>query len=255
MSSPQGSHLTSVLLERLFDSCNDYDPRIIPWTGCSPNIYSFNDLSPILFRTKKGYRDGYITNQIESEYQVIMLHDEHGVATQEFLNVPQSALVHSDHLQSECVSIYVSDPIDKKGYVSAGGPLKNVPFTGSGVYGSIRESRRRNQAFPIFNPLYIHDKQHLWTLQCASSLFMQAVEEDLPVTILDQIIWLINVVLKVDNYPSLSPCVIKEAMSNFVSDYTNFPSGSILKHPINYVLEILRIDGILSEISACVSFV
>jgi len=255
MSSPDGPIISGGLLDRIFLSIEDLDHRIIPKSSefsRFPNAFPSQDYCPGIFKTKKGYRDGYIIGQNRYDYDVIFLHDEHGNQTVEKGKVKLNNLVETKRIHHQELFIYIPQHATIDGYVYARKDLKGS--LGTGIRGFSHETKKCKDSYPIFRVLSLHNDLHNEYLIRASSLLCRSIMEDLPITILDKIIWLINIVLMVDDYPRLSTEVIHEAIHNFVLDYTMRPEGSQLRHPINYILEILRIDGIWSE-RACVSYI
>lgn len=208
-----------------------------------------NDYIPGIFRTNKGYRDGYILGSDHDELQVLFTHDETGTQISECANVQVADLLEPWRINEGEVEIFINDS-QVKGCVKAGCQIDVGLGYGSGVIGK----HKSGKPYPIFRPLTLHDEQHAVSLTYASTMLAEAIEKDLELETLKPIYWLINLILVIDGYPSISESVMEEAIRNFIFDYTSYPEGSDIPQPINYVLDVLRIDGVVTPTGVCVSF-
>jgi len=233
----------------------------------------FRDPSGFLFRTDRGYKGGYImTDRADSDsYQVLFTRDELGSEICEVVSVPKIARVVPTRKSKKTVWLYTFPDLSKSGhgevyaeaFIRAGNDIDIGEGFGSGVTGQStppRQQRHKFVKYPIYRPLTLHNEQHRETLSCASSFLSQAVDEYLGTglvsdAILDQTCWLLNVVLYVDGQPNISKTALLEAIGHFCYDYRNLHSGTLLRQPLNYVLDIARVDGIWSKHSTCISFI
>lgn len=233
----------------------------------------FRDPSGFLFRTERGYKGGYIMIDKEDSdcYQVLLTRDELGSEISEVGSVSKMARVLPVRKSKKTVWIYTFPDLSKSGhgevyaeaFVRTGNNLEIGEGIGSGVTGYSKPPRKGRYKFvkyPIYRPLTLHDDQHRETLSCASSFLSQAIDECLETgivsdEILDQTCWLFNVVLYVDNQPNISKAALLEAIGYFCYDYRNLPSGTLLRQPLNYILDIVQVDGIWSRDSTCISFI
>ena len=255
MSSPGNFLCSENILHKILLSISDIDPRSIPQLSSTPDTCLSQDYCLGIFRTNKGYRDGLILDEIKDGYEVIFTHNEYGCSTYEPGKISFRDLVELSKWHDEAVEIYVSNNFAADGYIKANHGINVKSGYGSGVRGKSKKSKHYQKRYPIHNPLSLHDEQHERTLSYASELLAEAIDKDLPLTVLQQIFWMINVVLTIDGFPRLSNDVMQEAIRNFVHDYTQFPEGTQLRQPINYIFDILQIDGIWSKNKICISFV
>lgn len=212
-----------------------------------------------------------MTDKADSDsYQVLFTRDELGNEVCEAVGIPKGSRVDPVRRSKKTVWLYTYPDLSKSGhgevyaeaFIRAGAEIDIGEGFGSGVTGRPTSPQRQGHKFvkyPIYRPLTLHDKQHRETLSCASSFLSQAVDEYLGTgfvsgPILDQTCWLLNVVLYVDDQPNISRNALLEAITNFCSDYQNLPTGSLLRQPLNYALDIARVDGVWSK-QSCVSFI
>jgi hypothetical protein len=138
------------------------------------------------------------------------------------------------------------------------GRIFDFPSTlGSGIIGS--KEGKDNQKYPIYNPLFIHDYDHMDLLNHASSFIIQLVDDFLRTGTfsqddLDRAHLLFNSSLYIDNRKIITKETLIEAILNFCYDYTEFPQGYRIRQPINYLFDIVGIDGIYSDYY-CISFI
>lgn len=211
-----------------------------------------------LFQTDFGYRSGEILLDQLNEYEVILTRDEYGNEICETTVLPKERRVIPERISKKTVWIHLPQKeISAEGFVRVGEPLDTFPLVGSGIVGTIRGVK--DQKYPIYNPLTLHGDDHRQLLNHATSFLMQIVDEylktgDISSPLLDQTSWLLNSVLYVDGHQLLTKACLLEAVLNFCFDYREFPQGYLLRQPINYLFDIIGIDGIYSD-SYCVSYV
>jgi hypothetical protein len=218
---------------------------------------------PALFHTNQGYRGGYIISKHARNYEVLFTRDEFGCAIDEIAIVPDFLQVFPDRKNTNTVWIKTYANIKGKGYVKAGMNINIKNGMGSGVNSVRKNSVSRNRElakYPIYYPLTFHNFHHRNTLTYASSFILQLINEYLrhgtiSTEILEQAHWLINVVLTIDNYSVIPRDVFLEALMNFCLDYITLSPGSLIRQPINYVFDILTIDGVYSDGHLSVSYI
>lgn len=211
-----------------------------------------------LFQTDFGYRSGEILLDQSDKYKVILTRDEYGTEICETATLPKERRVFPKRISEKTVWIHLPKrTIQAEGFVQVGLSLDNFEIVGSGIVGTVRGSKDRK--YPIYNPLTLHGDDHRELLNHAASFLMQVIDEHLKTgsissLLLDQTSWLVNAVLYIDGHQLLTKACLLEAVLNFCFDYQEFPQGHLLKQPINYLFDIIGIDGIYSE-SYCVSYV
>ena len=147
------------------------------------------------------------------------------------------------------VWININPHIVARGYVTVGNLFDtiNQNTLGSGIVAC-----KKGRKYPIYNSLTLRDENHLNILTYANSFILQLVDEYLESNlfseeILNQIEQLLNLTFIADGFETISKEVLLEALSNFCLDYNTMSPGTLLRQPLNYVFDILNIDGICSK--------
>lgn len=161
----------------------------------------------------------------------------------------QKQIIIPSQKQPKIVWITIDPNITAQGYIVIGNLFKTIDSAnlGSGIVSS-----KKGVKYPIFNPLILKDENHLHILNYANSFILQLVDEYLESNIfsdeiLDQVYKLLNHVLSIGEYSNIPKAIIIEALSNFCLDYNMLSNGTFLRQPLNYILDILNIDGIHSK--------
>ena len=237
---------------------------------CENTQVPFRNPFPSIFRTEEGYRGGHIiTDKLETgSYHVLFTHDELGNIISELASVPHGAQVNPRRKSKKKVWLYTcptaKGEICADSYIRAGCPIEIGETIGAGVIGATGSVYKRYKdklvKYPIYHPLTLHEDRHKDTLSCASSFISQSVDEILETgeisgPILDQTWWLVNVVLYVDDHPLITREALLEAISNFCYDYRSLPVGTLIRQPVNYIFDIVQIDGVWSKSSTSVSYI
>ena len=214
-----------------------------------------------VFRTPHGYRGGIIlSNDNNYNHKVLFIRDERGECISQEGTVPVNCKVVPQRKHREEVSVFTSGPpVHADGYVKAGEKLDFRKGLGSGVTGQHIESKRASFNYPVYNPLSIHHSEQKKTLLNISSLLSETVRSILKNEQvdygLDNLHWLVNVVLFVDDHIRITKAALSQALMDFCTDYRTLPKGTIIRQPINYIFDVVKVDGIYSEFSSCVSFI
>ena len=228
----------------------------------------------VLFHTNEGYRTGNIISYNNNKTcEVLFTRDEFGNLINDRTTIPLSSIVKPFRKNHGQVSIKVAPIIIAEGYVRAGQPIEIGCGIGSGVNSisvpsspskhkkKITESRVSEYTlYPIYKPLTFHSLQQRSTLTYGSYFLLQLIDYYLKtgnilMEMLDQANWLINVVLFIDNHSLIPKNVMLEAIINFCFDYTNLSSGSFIRQPINYIFDIIGIDGVYSKSQQSISYI
>lgn len=152
---------------------------------------------------------------------------------------------------SQTVWININPNVSAQGYVTVGNFFNTINqsncFLGSGIV-----SCEKGVKYPIYNPLVLRDENHFNILNYANCLILQLVDEYLEANvfsdeILDQVHKLLCLVLTIDGFETIPKDVILEALNNFCLDYNTMSNGTLLRQPLNYIFDILSIDGIYSK--------
>jgi predicted metallopeptidase len=188
---------------------------------------------PGVFRTKDGYRGGYIISRVTNTYKVLFTRDELGDIIHEIGYVQVKSHVIPKRLNSKEIQINTN----REGYIKAGESIDLGLGLGS------------KESVLIHNPLTFHNLLHQNILTYTSAFIMQLIDEyfshgAFSEKIVDRAHWLINVVLLIDNFELISKDVFLEALTNFCLDYIILPPGTLIRQPINYIFDILDIDGV-----------
>ena len=140
--------------------------------------------------------------------------------------------------------ISISD-ILAEGYVKVGDRYSIVPSIGSGIVSSDQPTDIK---YPIYHPLILstNDRERLMK---GSSLLVQIVNGR--INLLKRAHQLINSVLK-DS--SITLLALAEALRNFCYDYHHHRIGSVIRQPINYVMDVVGIDGVYFPKGRSVSY-
>jgi len=202
-----------------------------------------------IFLTEEGYREGYILARNQDRYRVRFYRDENGNRIEDVQSVPVSRRVEPRRKNSKPVWILVNKGLSGSGYVRSQHPLNLGYGIGSGLNGKFVRKLKAEQGckYPIYTPITFHSAEHRKMLTRTSSLICQLVVDYSQEDLLDRIHWLINTFLYIDGFPGITLEVLLEAITNFTCDYLSFPPGTILRQPINYIFDILNIDGVCSE--------
>ena len=229
---------------------------------CLTQIPSW-EFDKAVFLTIEGYREGYILSQNETLYNVYFYRNESGECIDNIGIIPIINRVTPKRLSSEAyifVNVRSDKQISGNGFIRSGYPIDVGYGIGSGLNGGIVE-RSGTQKYPIYSPLTLHSVNHRKTLTRASQMIVSLLVEYLQFTTisnesLDRACWLINTVLYIDGFSKITSLAFLEALTDFVYDYSNLPTGTIIRQPINYILDIAGIDGIYSgTFSPSVSFI
>jgi hypothetical protein len=214
------------------------------------------DPAILIFHTQNGYRGGYIINQIQDFCEAVLIKDEFGNDSYDRVTLPLTAVVRPRRLNNKTIYIKINQP-RAKGYIRAGYNIEIGQGLGSGINSCQSKS---NDKYPIYQPLTFHNEHHRNTLTSASSFIFQVIDDYLhgktfSPQLVEQARWLVNVALLIDNYPPLNQAVFLEALTNFCWDYLCFSSGTLLRQPINYILDILQIDGVYQKGGLSISYI
>lgn len=225
---------------------------------------------PGIFHTNKGYRGGYIISRIGNTYEILFTRDEFGGLIHEIGFLPVTCQVFPIRKHQNQVWIYTHSDIKAEGYIKVGESINTGFGIGSGV-NSISDRRaapssseinakRKLAKYPIYHPLTFHNLHHRNTLTYASSFISQLIDEYfrhkiISNEILEQARWLVNVVLIVDNHTAIPRNVFLEALTNFCLDYMMSSPGTLIRQPINYIFDVLGIDGVYSKGHLSVSYI
>ena len=216
---------------------------------------------PSLFYTDHGYYGGNIISMSDdlTSCNVLFNRDELGNEINKHLSVPVgSCVVPYRENKGEIFISTSSEKINAEGYLKAGYPIYVNSGIGSGINSCSKGSKNK---YPIYNPLTFHNLHHRNALTYTSFTLVQIIEEYLQTNKMssvkfDQSFWLINTVLLIDNHSQITKELLLEAIINFCVDYSVFPKGTLIRQPINYIFDILGIDGVYSsKISPSVSFI
>jgi hypothetical protein len=154
----------------------------------------------------------------------------------------------------QTVWININPNVTAQGYVTVGNLFNTINqsscFLGSGIV-----SCKKGVKYPIYNPLILNDENHFNILNYANCLILQLVDEYLESNlynstcqkILDQVHRLLCLALTIDGFETIPKDVILEAINNFCLDYNTMSIGTLLRQPLNYIFDILSIDGIYSK--------
>jgi hypothetical protein len=210
--------------------------------------------SQVLFKTNNGYRGGYILSLLENKYKVLFTRDEFGNSIHTFDYISTSSYISPVRMNKK--EVYIFSNSDAKDYIKAGNNINDNLGLGSGIH----SSSGKDNKYPIYNPLTFHDINHRNTLIFASSFITQLIEgyfQDgkFSEQILDQAHWLVNVVLIIDDFEFIPKDVFLEAINNFCLDYIILSPGTLIRQPINYVFDILQIDGVYCKNDISVSYI
>lgn len=227
--------------------CSPHTHRSLPQIPCRDP-----KLIPGLFHTDNGYCGGFVMCQQGNQYHIIITKDEFGSNTVIYTTIKKTDLVRP--IRKKRGQIYINtcpsnnNQIVAEGYIKTGQMIDSGGSIGSGVPGTVKHTPK-SVKYPIYTPLTLHNLHHHNTLMYASSFLIQIIDEYLKTNkvssqLLEQATWLINVVLSIDDFPKLNKDVIFEALLNFCVDYTMFNSENLVRQPINYVFDILGIDGV-----------
>lgn len=209
-----------------------------------------------IFYTEDGYKGGRIIKQDQDFLKVILIKDEFGNNIHQVVHLPITSIVKPHRFYTQAIYIPIKE-LTASGYIKAGCDIDISYGLGSGINSC---QNKIDGKYPIYQPLTLHNKQHRNTLMMASFFILQVIqdyfhEKKFSLQLVEQARWLVNVVLLIDNYTPLNQLVFLEALSNFCWDYLNFDHGTFIRQPINYILDILRIDGIYEKGELSISYI
>jgi len=223
---------------------------------CPATQIPSREFDKAIFSVGEGYREGYILSNWTKIYRVHFYRDENGCEIEDIRIVPKSCRVNPYRRIQTSIWIQIHPRFDHRvngtGFIRAHHPIEVGYGIGAGVNGKIPKEPNKScsaNKYPIYIPLTFHSNGHRKTLTHASNIINQIIIEYIQLEtiswdLLDRACWLVNVVLYVDGFPNISDEVLLEAISNFAHDYSNLPSGTILRQPINYIFDIVGIDGV-----------
>lgn len=141
-----------------------------------------------------------------------------------------------------------------EGYISSAksGLLSEISPV-SGIGGVIDSSQSNKKYLTINKPLTLHNQHHRNLLVQAYNIIQNIIKNNQnnfnqnQLTNFSELTQLINMILYIDDFPTLPQMVIEEALSNFFIDLAKFPSSTWIKSPLNYILDSLQIDGLCYE--------
>lgn len=219
----------------------------------------------VVVRTATGYRGGEIIKDQGDGLRVMFTRDELGAKILEEGEVSVDSIVTPRKKTVEPLWLYTTPEKDGtlpgEGFVAAGMPFDQR--LGSGVTGVFDLHRRHRKGFvkyPIYSGLTILNREELSALVVAFSTLALIVEERLTgeefsETLLDRVRWLMNLCLYLDGQEFITKETIKLAVDYFCSDYKEFPPGTVLRQPINYLFDSVGLDGVWSKVGSCMSFI
>lgn len=213
-----------------------------------------------VFHTDQGYRGGYIINQTNKNYEVFFTRDEFGGLIQEFSTIPINHRIFPKRKNLGLVWIKTDPDIKATGYIKTRQNIDIGHGIGSGINSTIENNKRKLAKYPIYQPLTFHNPHHRNTLTYASSFILELIDEYLKngkisPEILEQARWLVNVVLIIDDYKLIPENAFLEALSNFCLDYLMLAPETLIRQPINYIFDILGIDGVYSKRHLSISYI
>lgn len=208
----------------------------------------FSDTTYI-FSTFEGYGEAQILSVTENGFKIKWI--KH---SQPLIQNTESILIKNQQIfpkkKNSKVYITSNNLKDAYGYLHPGSftqPSQGI----SGVPGKLI-SDKSVPILPIYNPLTIHNKQHqLLLIKLNNLLFVSILDflnlKSSGLNLLPDIVWNLNIILYVDGYPKLNLKVVESCLNNFLSDFTSFPLNNWIRSPLNYILDALKIDGLVYE--------
>jgi len=213
-----------------------------------------------IFKTGQGYFGGTIIEKSNNNklMSALLTRDEYGNLIEDICILPTDSEVVPKRLSQDTVYIK-TNCLKGKNYIHPGDVIDTKNGFGSGIVGKRKQSTSSVE-YPIYNSLTIHNHEHKKMLMNTSSFISQAVDEclrhdEISQPILDQTCWLINVVLYIDDHRLLNTQVVREAIVNFCTDYKKLPKHCFIRQPINYIFDIVSIDGILTKSGKSISHI
>lgn len=199
-----------------------------------------------LFQTPEGYRGGYILTETPTSYHVLLTRDNTGSLIHQKEVLPRSSLVIPQRLTSQ-LDIWTN--LKTSNFLKAGMGISGS--YGSGLKGSRDKIKGYSSKFPIYTPLTLHNKEHHKLFSLAVETLTQALISS---ENLDRVNWLVNACLYVDDFPMVSKEILVECCTNFLNDYYGYPPGTLIREPINYILDSQNIDGLITD-DFCISYI
>lgn len=254
---PENPNIFNIFDHKEYLSFENSDINCIDTTIIKKTQISDNKYIPGIFYTNEGYRGGYILSQKGKNYEVLFIRDEFGATICEVKFISITAHVFPKRKNQKELWIYTNPDIKAEGYIKVGESIDIGLGIGSGVNSTLGGIRTK---YPIYNPLTFHNLHHRNTLIYASSFILQIIDEYLHnQTLSDEILnranWLVNVVLIIDGHDTIPKDVFLEALTNFCLDYIILSPGTFIRQPINYIFDILRIDGVYHQKDLSVSYI
>jgi len=209
-------------------------------------IRIFSVLLPYLFQTEWGIYPGRILHQTEDflQVEINILETSQNV----IIHLPWTSLIQPTRKRSDPVDLNISD-ISPEGYLKIGcSDSASAPM--SGVVGKIVPEE--GSTHRIEQPFSLHHSHHQSLVNKVHQLVQSMLEkyksgqqfQENEISLLtDQL----NMLLYVDDYPSLPKRVVQEALVYFLMDQTQFPEETWIRSPLNYLFDPVRIDGICFE--------
>lgn len=246
-------------------NCDDADgvisisssPPKFSLTNCNILKLPSREFDKAFFSTKNGFKEGYILSKKNHTYRVHFYRNENGDKINEIQTISTCYKIKPYRKNKDPIFIYIRKRLDGQisgyGFVRSQHPIDVGYGIGSGLNGRVDDDFLcEEDKYPIYTPLTFHSMAHRKTLTRASQTFIDIVTEYLQFEFiseksLDRACWLINVVLYVDGFPSITSNAILEALTNFICDYVNFAPNTILRQPINYIFDVVNIDGVCCD--------
>ena len=224
---------------------------------CIPAIG--NRFSPGIFHTNKGYRGGYILSQNKEKNKILFVRNEYGDIIYEIDDIPIKSHIHPVRKNKNKVWIYTNSDVKFEEYIIASAPIDIGFGLGSGVSSVSNVFSKGLKKYPIHKPLTLHNIHHRNALIYASAMILQLVNEYIHYVkfsddLLEQACWLINVVIVIDNHQIISKELFREALTNFCLDYMLLSPGTLIRQPINYIFDILNVDGVYYQKGLSISY-
>lgn len=224
--------------------------------SCDMSQLPSHSFDKAIFYTRDGYCEGHILSENSGICQVRFYRNEYGNTIDNIQNISLFYKVTPQRKNIDPIFIYVHARQDKRidgnRFIKAQYPIDIGYGIGSGINGQMFSESQNDEKYPIYTPLTFHSVGHKKTLIRASQAIIDIINNYLQFALIqqdsiDRALWLLNVTLYIDAFPNIINSALLEALTNFIHDYLSFPSGTILRQPINYILDIIGIDGICCD--------
>jgi hypothetical protein len=219
----------------------------------------FSTNGTYLFITDDGYGEGRICNINENSITIQWVQHSQKIFSslpQETILVPRNQLVLPKRFHPS-----VSIPTSCKyatGYFHPGfyekiskNSTKSLFLSGLSINLKKTLSNTADlKVYPILNSLTLRDDSH-WKLfqqlfnviniNCIRYLQAEIKLSEMP---LDNIVWMLNALLYIDDHPRINKEIVSSILKNFLADYTQMSTDSWIRSPLNYLLDYHQIQGV-----------